>query len=54
MLTGINPKLSMLNKRLTRGFYINQSGLEQVCTVDYDGYLMMKLSGLRIIKTSLW
>lgn len=48
MLTNINPKLPMRNKSVTRDFYINQLGFEQLGTVDYDGYLMLKCDQIEI------
>lgn len=46
MLININPKLPMRDKSITRDFYINQLGFEEVG--DYDGYLMVKKDTIEI------
>jgi hypothetical protein len=46
MLTGINPKLPMRNKSMTRGFYITQLGFQEIG--DYEGYLMVKKDNIEI------
>ena len=48
MLTDINPKLPMRNKALTKQFYIDKLGFQQVGTVDYDGYLMIHKDKIQI------
>lgn len=48
MLTDINPKLPMRNKELTRDFYFNALGFEQLGNTDYDGYLMVKKDAIQI------
>jgi uncharacterized glyoxalase superfamily protein PhnB len=48
MLTNINPKLPMRNKKVTREFYINKLGFNQQGTVDYDGYLMLEKDQIEI------
>lgn len=48
MLTQINPKLPMRNKRITRDYYINQLGFEQFGSADYDGYLMVQKDNIQI------
>jgi len=40
MLTDINPKLPMRNKSITRDYYVNQLGFQEIG--DYEGYLMVK------------
>ena len=46
MLTYVNPKLPMRNKSLTRNFYINQLGFQQIG--DYEGYLMVQKDNIKI------
>jgi hypothetical protein len=48
MLTDINPKLPMRSKSLTREFYIDKLGFQQLGTVDYDGYLMIRKDKIQI------
>lgn len=48
MLTQISPKLPMRNKAITRDFYINKLGFEQLGKEDYDGYLMVKKDNIEI------
>ncbi|WP_300601624.1 VOC family protein [Niabella sp.] len=40
MLTDIHPKLPMRDKTITKAFYIDQLGFQQVGN-DYEGYLMV-------------
>jgi len=40
MLTDINPKLPMRDKKVTREFYINKLGFKEIG--DYEGYLMVQ------------
>lgn len=47
MLTGINPKLPMRNKSVTKEFYINHLGFQQFGN-DYDGYLMVQKDNVQI------
>ena len=46
MLTNINPKLPMRNKSITRNFYINQLGFQEIG--DYEGYLMVQKDNIEI------
>lgn len=46
MLTAIHPKLPMRNKSITRDYYINQLGFEEIG--DYEGYLMAKKGKIEI------
>ncbi|WP_298758331.1 VOC family protein [uncultured Psychroserpens sp.] len=46
MLTEIHPKLPMRNKSITRQYYINQLGFQDIG--DYDGYLMVKKDKIEI------
>ena len=42
MLTQVHPKIPMRNKKITREFYINSLGFEEIGTVDFEGYLIIK------------
>jgi catechol 2,3-dioxygenase-like lactoylglutathione lyase family enzyme len=46
MLTNINPKLPMRDKNVTRDYYINQLGFEEIG--DYEGYLMVQKDKIEI------
>lgn len=46
MLTNINPKLPMRNKSVTRHYYINQLGFQEIG--DYEGYLMVQKNKIEI------
>ena len=46
MLTHINPKLPMRNKGVTRDYYVNQLGFQELG--DYDGYLMVQKDNIEI------
>lgn len=46
MLTAINPKLPMRNKKITKEFYINKLGFKDFG--DYDGYLMVEKEAIEI------
>lgn len=48
MLTAINPKLPMRNKALTKEFYIDKLGFEQLGRVDHDAYLMVQKENIEI------
>lgn len=48
MLTDINPKLPMRDKRITREFYLNQLGFKEFGTADFDGYLMVQMDRVQI------
>jgi hypothetical protein len=41
MLTAIHPKLPMRNKTVTKDYYIDKLGFEQLGDVDYPDYLML-------------
>ena len=41
MLTDIHPKLPMRNKHVTRDFYLNKLGFQELGNTDFDGYLMV-------------
>lgn len=46
MLTAIIPKLPMRNKEVTRAFYTNRLGFEELG--DYEGYLMVRRDKIEI------
>lgn len=48
MLTSISPKLPMRNKALTKEFYIDKLGFEQLGRVDHDAYLMVQKENIEI------
>ncbi len=48
MLTNIHPKLPMRDKKITRDFYLNKLGFEDIGAADYDGYLMVGKDDIEI------
>ena len=48
MLTSINPKLPMRNKRVTKDFYLNQLGFHEVGKTGFADYLMVKKDSVEI------
>ncbi len=42
MLTQIHPKIPMRNKKITREFYIDSLGFEEIEAADFHEYLMRK------------
>lgn len=48
MLTEINPKLPMRNKKVTREFYTSRLGFKEFGSADFDGYLMMEKDKIQI------
>jgi catechol 2,3-dioxygenase-like lactoylglutathione lyase family enzyme len=48
MLTEIHPKLPMRNKSATRSFYLNSLGFEELGSVDFEGYLMVRKDNIEI------
>jgi hypothetical protein len=48
MLTNINPKLPMRNKKITMEYYINKLGFQVFGSADYDGYLMVEKDNVQI------
>jgi catechol 2,3-dioxygenase-like lactoylglutathione lyase family enzyme len=48
MLTAINPKLPMRNKAITRDFYVNQLGFQELGSADFEGYLMVQKDKIEI------
>lgn len=48
MLTAIHPKLPMRDKAITRHFYIDKLGFEDIGNFDYEEYLMLKKDNIEI------
>ena len=48
MLTDINPKLPMRNKNITKDYYFNKLGFQQLRSADFDGYLMVQKDNIQI------
>ena len=48
MFTGINPKLPMRNKDVTRNYYINKLDFQEFGNADFDGYLMLQKDNVQI------
>ena len=48
MLTEIQPKLPMRDKKVTKEYYINTLGFKEFGSVDYDHYLMIKKDQIQI------
>ncbi len=48
MLTDINPKLPMRDKKVTHDFYSNQLGFGEFGSADFDSYLMMEKDQIQI------
>lgn len=48
MLTNIHPKLPMRNKIITKDFYLNKLGFEELGVEDYKEYLMVKKDDIEI------
>lgn len=48
MLTAINPKLPMRNKGITKDFYVNQLGFQEVGETDFTDYLMVQQDKVEI------
>jgi catechol 2,3-dioxygenase-like lactoylglutathione lyase family enzyme len=46
MLTDINPKLPMRDKKVTREFYVHKLGFKEIG--DYEGYLMVQKDKIEI------
>jgi hypothetical protein len=47
MLTDINPKIPMRDQSVTKEFYINKLGFQQIGN-NYDGYLMVQKDNIQI------
>lgn len=48
MLTEINPKLPMRDQAVTKSFYLDELGFEQLGTVDFKDYLMVRRDEIEI------
>ncbi len=48
MLTEVNPKLPMRDKKVTREFYEKKLGFKVFGNVDYNGYLMLEKDRIQI------
>ncbi|AIY12776.1 bleomycin resistance protein [Cellulophaga baltica] len=48
MLHAIHPKLPMRNKTVTKQYYIDQLGFNELGTVAYDDYLMISKDDIEI------
>lgn len=48
MLIDIHPKLPMRDKHITRAFYLNDLGFDEVGSEDFDGYLMVEKDQIQI------
>lgn len=48
MLIGINPKLPMRNKKITKEFYINRLGFKEFGNAEFDDYLMVEKDQIQI------
>ncbi|GAB5554561.1 MAG: hypothetical protein Sapg2KO_41520 [Saprospiraceae bacterium] len=46
MLTNIHPKLPMRDQSITRQYYVNQLGFQQIG--EYEGYLMVRKEEIEI------
>ncbi len=48
MLHAIHPKLPMRNKTVTKQYYIDQLGFNELGTVAYDDYLMISKDAIEV------
>lgn len=48
MLTAIHPKLPMRSKAITRDFYLQQLGFEDIGSADFEAYLILKKDQIEI------
>ncbi len=48
MLTGIIPKLPMIDKVVTMNYYLEMLGFSLVSNIDFDGYLMLEKDNMQI------
>ncbi|WP_293307670.1 bleomycin resistance protein [Pedobacter sp. UBA5917] len=48
MLTEINPKLPMRDKKITKDFYVNKLGFKDVGETDYKDYLILQKDNIQI------
>lgn len=48
MLTAIHPKLPMRNKAITKDFFVNKLGFEDIGSEDFEAYLILKKDNVEI------
>ncbi len=48
MLKEIHPKLPMRDKQLTKQYYIEKLGFENLGNSDYEGYLMLQKDSIQL------
>jgi catechol 2,3-dioxygenase-like lactoylglutathione lyase family enzyme len=48
MMISIIPKLPMRDKSVTRDFYLNQLGFNDIGSADFEGYLLLKRDNIEI------
>ncbi len=48
MLTAIHPKLPMRDKALTKDFYVDKLGFQNLGSADLEGYLMVQKDNIQI------
>ncbi len=48
MLTAINPKLPMRNRRVTQDYYVNKLGFEYIGSDDFAEYLIVEKDHLQL------
>lgn len=48
MLLQVHPKLPMRNKLITREFYLNKLGFNDISTQDFEGYLILNKDQIEI------
>lgn len=48
MLTDINPKLPMRDKKVTKDYYLQQLGFQEFGSADYEGYLMVQKDEIQL------
>ena len=48
MLTGINPKLPMRDKTVTRNYYVNKLGFQYIGSDEFEQYLIVEKDNLQI------
>lgn len=48
MLTAVNPKLPMRDKAITRNYYLNKLGFNELGATDFEGYLILEKDNVQI------
>lgn len=48
MFTEISPKIPMRSKATTKDFYLHQLGFEELGSIEYEGYLILKKDEIQI------